>query len=127
MPGALPPGATNGRLGGMIPPGSHAYRVPLRPPARARRACELRVLRSESVGIGCGRFIAALHLMGLATLTHTPSPMGFLSALLGRPVNEKPYVLFPIGYPAPDAVVPDPMRKSLDEVVQWNRGVSGVR
>jgi iodotyrosine deiodinase len=82
---------------------------------------------SESVGIACGLFIAALHVMGLATLTHTPSPMGFLSRLLGRPSNEKPYVLFPIGYPAPDAVVPDLARKSLDEVVQWNRGESGVR
>jgi iodotyrosine deiodinase len=82
---------------------------------------------SESVGIACGLFIAALHVMGLATLTHTPSPMGFLSELLGRPSNEKPYVLFPVGYPAPDAMVPDLARKSLDEVVQWNRGVSGVR
>jgi iodotyrosine deiodinase len=78
---------------------------------------------NESVGIACGLFIAALHTMGLATLTHTPSPMGFLSALLGRPANEKPYVVFPIGYPAAGAAVPNLRRKPLDEVVQWNRGV----
>ncbi len=77
---------------------------------------------NESVGIACGLFIAALHEMGLVTLTHTPSPMEFLSELLGRPANEKPYVLFPVGYPAANAVVPDLTRKSLDEVVQWNRG-----
>jgi nitroreductase len=70
----------------------------------------------ESVGIACGLFIAALHGMGLATLTHTPSPMAFLSRLLDRPPNEKPFVLFPIGYPAPDAEVPDLRRKHLDEV-----------
>ncbi len=75
---------------------------------------------NESVGIACGLFIAALHNMGLATLTHTPSPMGFLSRLLGRPANEKPYILFPIGYPAADATVPDLKRKSMEEVVQWN-------
>jgi nitroreductase len=57
----------------------------------------------ESVGIACGLFIAALHNMGLATLTHTPSPMGFLSELLGRPDHERPAILFPIGYPAADA------------------------
>lgn len=77
---------------------------------------------SESVGIACGLFIAAIHNMGLATLTHTPSPMGFLSELLKRPPNEKPYILFPVGYPAHDAVVPDLDRKPLDEVVQWNAG-----
>jgi len=75
---------------------------------------------SESVGIACGLFIAALHLMGLATLTHTPNPMGFLSELLGRPANEKPYILFPVGYPAPDAQVPAIERKTFEEVVQWN-------
>jgi iodotyrosine deiodinase len=73
----------------------------------------------ESVGIACGLFIAALHHMGLATLTHTPSPMGFLSRVLNRPPNEKPYILFPVGYPAPDAEVPDLRRKSLDEVSVW--------
>jgi nitroreductase len=75
---------------------------------------------SESVGIACGLFIAALHTMGLATLPHTPNPMGFLSDLLGRPSNEKPYILFPVGYPAPDARVPAIERKTLEEVVQWN-------
>ena len=76
----------------------------------------------ESVGIACGMFIAALHTMGLVTLTHTPSPMGFLSELLRRPPNEKPYILFPVGYPADGARVPDLTRKSLDAVVQLNDG-----
>ena len=75
---------------------------------------------SESVGIACGLFIAALHTMGLATLTHTPSPMAFLSELLGRPSNEKPFILFPVGYPAPSARVPAIERKTFEEVVQWN-------
>jgi iodotyrosine deiodinase len=70
----------------------------------------------ESVGIACGFLIAALHWMGLATLTHTPSPMGFLSKILRRPPNEKPYVVLPVGYPAADAVVPDIRKKSLDEI-----------
>ena len=74
----------------------------------------------ESVGIACGLFIAALHQMGLATLTHTPSPMGFLRQILGRPKNERPYILFPIGYPAADAEVPDLRRKTLDEVAIWD-------
>lgn len=70
----------------------------------------------ESVGIACGMFITAIHQMGLATLTHTPSPMGFLREILGRPANERPFVLLPVGYPADDAEVPDLRRKSLDEV-----------
>ncbi|MCC6214636.1 MAG: nitroreductase family protein [Polyangiaceae bacterium] len=74
----------------------------------------------ESVGIACGLFVAAIHRMGLATLTHTPSPMGFLSRLLGRPANEKPYILFPVGYPAPDATVPDLTRKPLEELAVWD-------
>jgi len=74
----------------------------------------------ESVGIACGLFITALHEMGLATLTHTPSPMGFLRDILGRPANERPYILFPVGFPAPDATVPDIERKPLDEVAIWN-------
>ena len=73
----------------------------------------------ESVGIACGLFIAALHQMGLATLTHTPSPMGFLADILRRPKHEKPYILFPIGYPADDATVPNIQRKSLDEIAIW--------
>ena len=75
---------------------------------------------NESAGIACGLFIAALHHMGLVTLTHTPSPMGFLSTILKRPENEKPYILFPVGYPARDAKVPDIRRKALAEIVQWN-------
>jgi iodotyrosine deiodinase len=74
----------------------------------------------ESVGIACGLFIVALHRMGLATLTHTPSPMGFLAQILGRPENERPFILFPVGYPADDATVPDLTRKSLDEVAVWD-------
>ncbi len=70
----------------------------------------------ESAGIAAGLFIAALHNMGLATLTHTPSPMAFLTKLLGRPENERPFCMFPIGYPAADCVVPDLKRKALAEV-----------
>ena len=73
----------------------------------------------ESVGIACGLFIAALHRMGLATLTHTPSPMAFLSRILDRPPNEKPFILFPVGYPAPDAEVPDIRRKGMEEIAVW--------
>lgn len=72
---------------------------------------------SESVGIASGMLLAALHNMGLATLTHTPSPMGFLAELLNRPKNEKPYLLIPVGYPAKDALVPDITKKSLEEVM----------
>jgi nitroreductase len=73
----------------------------------------------ESVGMACGLFIAALHNMGLAALTHTPSPMGFLSDILDRPRNEKPYVLIPVGYPAKDCQVPDLERKQIEDVVDW--------
>ena len=75
----------------------------------------------ESVGIACGLFITALHHMGLATLTHTPAPMNFLGEILERPDNERPYILFPVGYPAEDVTVPDLNKKPLDEIVQWNR------
>ena len=71
----------------------------------------------ESVGIAAGIFIAAIHRMGLATLTHTPSPMAFLNEVLGRPANERPFVLFPVGYPAEGCRVPDLTRKSLDDVM----------
>jgi nitroreductase len=71
----------------------------------------------ESVGIAVGMLLAALHNMGLATLTHTPSPMKFLQEILGRPKNEVPFVLIPVGYPADDAKVPDIGRKKLDEVM----------
>jgi iodotyrosine deiodinase len=71
---------------------------------------------AESVGIACGFLLAALHVAGLATLTHTPSPMGFLSAILDRPRNEKPFLLIPVGFPAEDAVVPAITKKALDEI-----------
>ncbi len=71
----------------------------------------------ESVGIAAGMFIAALHNMGLATLTHTPSPMAFLTKLLDRPANERPFILFPVGYPEPDSVVPRLERKGLDDIL----------
>lgn len=74
---------------------------------------------TESCGIAAGLFIAAVHHVGLATLTHTPSPMGFLSQLLRRPENEKAFLLLPVGYPAPDATVPDLARKPLEEVSVW--------
>ncbi len=73
----------------------------------------------ESVGLACGLFIAALHTMGLATLTHTPSPMAFLNRILSRPDNEKPFILFPVGYPAPGCRVPDLQRRPLAAVSAW--------
>jgi nitroreductase len=74
----------------------------------------------ESVGIAAGVFVTAIHHMGLATLTHTPSPMGFLTQILERPRSERPFVLFPVGYPADDATVPDLRRKSLDEIAVFD-------
>ncbi len=71
---------------------------------------------NESVGIATGMLIAALHRAGLATLTHTPSPMKFLNEILGRPKNERPFLLLVAGYPDPDARVPDIERKSLDGI-----------
>ncbi len=71
----------------------------------------------ESVGIATGMLITALHHAGLATLTHTPSPMGFLNQLLGRPENEHPFLLLVTGYPADDARVPDIGKKRLDEIM----------
>lgn len=73
----------------------------------------------ESCGIAAGLFIAAIHHMGLATLTHTPSPMRFLSEILGRPSHEVPFILFPVGFPAPGARVPDLARKPLAAVSAW--------
>jgi hypothetical protein len=70
----------------------------------------------ESVGIATGILITALHHAGLATLTHTPSPMNFLNELLDRPGNERPFLLLVVGYPAADAAVPDIIRKSLSEI-----------
>jgi iodotyrosine deiodinase len=74
---------------------------------------------SESVGIAAGMLLAAIHNAGLVALTHTPSPMGFLSELLERPENEKPFLLIPVGYPADNAIVPDLKRKSINEIVRW--------
>lgn len=71
---------------------------------------------TESVGIATGFLLAAIHHAGLVALTHTPSPMNFLSRLLNRPENEKPFLLIPVGYPAQDAVVPNLRRKPLEEV-----------
>lgn len=73
----------------------------------------------ESVGIASGFLIAALHNAGLATLTHTPAPMGFLNEICGRPDNEKPYILMVAGYPAEGAAVPAITRKPLDKIADW--------
>ena len=71
---------------------------------------------NESVGIASGFLLAALHHAGLATLTHTPSPMNFLGKILNRPVNEKAFLLIPVGYPANDAEVPDLSKKPFGEI-----------
>ena len=71
----------------------------------------------ESVGIAVGILLTSLHLAGLATLTHTPSPMKFLSEILNRPNNERAFVLIPVGYPNEDAMVPNITKKSLSEVL----------
>ncbi len=74
---------------------------------------------AESVGIAAGLFIAAVHQSGLATLPHTPSPMGFLADILGRPKNERATLLLPVGFPAADCSVPELSRKPLPEVSSW--------
>ena len=74
---------------------------------------------NESVGIAVGFLIAAIHQAGLVTLTHTPSPMKFLQKALGRPKNEKAFLLLPVGYPSKDCIVPDLERKMLDEISFW--------
>ncbi|MEU6022949.1 nitroreductase family protein [Micromonospora sp. NBC_01739] len=71
----------------------------------------------ESVGIAVGVLITALHHAGLVTLTHTPNPMRFLNEVCERPREERPYVVMPVGYPAPDALVPELARKPLEEVM----------
>lgn len=71
----------------------------------------------ESVGIACGMLLASLHLAGLATLTHTPSPMKFLSEALNRPENERATMIIAVGYPSEDATVPHISKKSLDEIL----------
>jgi iodotyrosine deiodinase len=70
----------------------------------------------ESVGIVCGFLIQAIHQAGLVTLTHTPSPMQFLSEILKRPSNERPYLVLPVGYPKEEVKVPNLTKKTLDEV-----------
>ena len=80
---------------------------------------EKRYYPMDSVGIACGFLIAALHHAGLATLTHTPSPMAFLNGILGRPDNERAFLLLVVGYPAEGARVPDIGRKDLAEFVQF--------
>jgi nitroreductase len=74
---------------------------------------------TESVGIATGLLIAALHHAGLATLTHTPSPMGFLNEILGRPANERPFLLLVVGYPAENAQVPAITKKALEEIATF--------
>ncbi|TVQ62903.1 MAG: nitroreductase family protein [Phycisphaerales bacterium] len=79
---------------------------------------------NESVGIACGMLLAACHHAGLATLTHTPSPMGFLKDVLERPDHERPYLLVPVGYPAAGCTVPKLERKALDEVLVMRAGTT---
>ncbi len=74
---------------------------------------------TESVGIATGMLIAALHHCGLATLTHTPSPMTFLKTMLGRPANERPFLLLVVGYPAEGCQVPDIERKPLEQIATF--------
>ena len=74
----------------------------------------------ESVGIATGFLLASLHAAGLAALTHSPAPMGFLKEILERPDNERPFILIPVGYPAADAEVPDIRKKRLDEIASFS-------
>jgi len=74
---------------------------------------------TESCGIACGFLLAAIHDAGLVALTHTPSPMNFLSKILERPENEKPFLLIPIGYPAAECWVPDLVRKNITDICIW--------
>lgn len=76
---------------------------------------------NESVGIATGMLLAAAHHAGLATLTHTPSPMKFLAQILNRPEHERPYLLIPVGYPAEDCQVPDIQRKPLEQIMVVDR------
>lgn len=71
----------------------------------------------ESVGLACGFLLTALYNAGLVALTHTPSPMNFLSSILNRPANERPFLLIPVGYPSKEARVPDIKRKELQEII----------
>ena len=75
---------------------------------------------NESVGIACGMLISAIHEAGLVTITHTPSPMNFLKNILGRPDNERPYLLLPVGYPEEKVYVPNLQRKSLEQIAVFH-------
>lgn len=86
----------------------------------ATGAKEKRYYATESVGLATGFLIAALHHAGLATLTHTPSPMKFLNEILGRPVNERPFLLLVVGYPSEDARVPRITRKPLEDIATFS-------
>jgi nitroreductase len=83
----------------------------------ANGECHKHYYVDESVGIAVGMLLTTLHLSGLSALVHTPSPMRFLAEVLGRPRNERAFAVIPVGYPAQDAMVPDLVRKSLDQVV----------
>jgi nitroreductase len=74
---------------------------------------------NESVGIACGFLLAAIHKAGLVALTHTPSPMNFLSKILNRPENERPFLLIPVGYPTEGTFVPKLQRKPLEDISEW--------
>ena len=74
---------------------------------------------NESVGLACGLLLAAIHHAGLVALTHTPNPMNFVSRILKRPENERPFLLIPVGYPADEAYVPDLKRKTLQEIAVY--------
>jgi iodotyrosine deiodinase len=73
----------------------------------------------ESVGLACGMLLTAVHNAGLCALTHTPSPMNFLTKILERPRNERPFLLIPVGYASEGCMVPDLKRKPLELVSQW--------
>lgn len=74
---------------------------------------------AESVGLACGFLLTAIHNAGLVALTHTPSPMNFLTKILNRPENERPFLLIPVGYPAEETFVPKLSRKKLDEIATY--------
>ena len=74
---------------------------------------------TESVGLACGFLLAAIHETGLVALTHTPSPMNFLSAILNRPENERPFLIVPVGFPADEVYVPELKRKRLQSIAEY--------
>jgi nitroreductase len=74
---------------------------------------------TESCGIACGMLLSAIHQAGLVALTHTPSPMNFLTKILNRPDNERPFLLIPVGYPADPCYVPDIQRKGIQDICVW--------